>query len=85
MAARTAAAVVGLALVVSAAALLFSPITAGDVDGDEAKALVAIRAALFDPSRVLRNWDDTAGSDPCSWAMVTCYQGQVSDAPKPLR
>ncbi|XP_062230254.1 protein NSP-INTERACTING KINASE 3-like [Phragmites australis] len=41
------------------------------------KALLAIRAALQDPHRVLRDWDATSGDDPCIWPMVTCYEGQV--------
>ncbi|CAN6358692.1 unnamed protein product [Urochloa humidicola] len=69
-----AAAVAGL-LVVAAAALL-SPAAVGDVD-EVKQALVAIRAALVDPNRVLGGWDAAARGDPCSWPMVTCYQGQV--------
>lgn len=41
------------------------------------RALVAIRAALVDPNRVLRDWDVDAGGDPCAWPMVTCNQGRV--------
>ncbi|CAL4910130.1 unnamed protein product [Urochloa decumbens] len=71
---RTTAAAAVVGLVVAAAALL-SPAAVGDVE--EVKALVEIRAALVDPSRVLDGWDAAAGGDPCGWPMVTCYQGQV--------
>ncbi|CAL4902720.1 unnamed protein product [Urochloa decumbens] len=72
---RTTAAAAVVGLVVAAAALL-SPAAVGDVE--EVKALLEIRAALVDTSRVLDGWDAAAGrGDPCGWPMVTCYQGQV--------
>ncbi|CAL4895477.1 unnamed protein product [Urochloa decumbens] len=71
-----AAAAVVMGLLVVAAAALLSPAAVGDVE--EVTALVAIRAALVDPSRVLSGWDAAAGGgDPCGWPMVTCYQGHV--------
>lgn len=42
----------------------------------EVQALMDIKEALRDPRGVLDNWDANA-VDPCSWAMVTCSQGQV--------
>lgn len=42
----------------------------------EVQALISIKGALHDPHNTLENWDATA-VDPCSWAMVGCFESQV--------
>lgn len=43
----------------------------------EVQALIDIKRALHDRHNILENWDQTA-VDPCSWAMVSCIEGQVA-------
>lgn len=43
--------------------------------GGEAEALLAFKAQLQDPNRVLRGW--SVSSSPCSWRGVTCSHGRV--------
>ncbi|KAJ1261940.1 hypothetical protein BS78_09G067400 [Paspalum vaginatum] len=73
--ARMAVAVVAAAV---AAAAVLCPAAGGGLLG-EGKALVAIRAALHDPGRVLRDWDLKSGNQPCFWSMVTCHEGKVQE------
>ncbi|KAG0517172.1 hypothetical protein BDA96_09G065400 [Sorghum bicolor] len=72
---RLVVAVVG---VVVAAAAVLCPTAAGKL-GKQAKALVAIKAALHDPGNVLWDWDLKFGNDPCRWSMVTCQKGQIQE------
>ncbi|XP_023156689.1 protein NSP-INTERACTING KINASE 3 isoform X2 [Zea mays] len=70
-------AVVGV-MVAAAAVLCPAPAAAGKL-GKQAKALVAVKAALHDPGNALWDWDLKFGNDPCHWNMVTCHEGQIQE------
>ncbi|KAJ0039196.1 hypothetical protein Pint_23400 [Pistacia integerrima] len=48
----------------------------------EVQALMDIKSLLIDPHDVLSNWDENS-VDPCSWALVTCYDGLVTSLGAP--
>ncbi|KAK3140604.1 hypothetical protein QOZ80_5AG0403180 [Eleusine coracana subsp. coracana] len=78
MGGRGASLMLFTAMVIVVATALFPAASAAAGNfSNEVAALMAVKAALHDPGRVLRDWD--AAKNPCRWSMVYCHHGQLRE------